>query len=869
MLLDWLKLDGGALLSWWLLILLSGVAAFPLMFRLMGGLPSRGYMLARAAGLVLIGFLYWLLNAIGLLQNTPGSILLVWVVVFAIGVGAYIAWPEREPIGPWLRAHWGMILAAEILFAVMFLGWAAVRALHPEIATTEKPMEMAFLSATRRSAELPPHDPWMAGYDISYYYFGYVIMSMLAQISGVSNGVAFTLTLPTLFSLTGLGTFGVVYDLVTAHLNARGEKPRFVQAIGTGLLSVFFITLMGNLALGLVEVPYQLGVTNSNYLSFWDLKDRQASAPACQPSDSLDPIKWATQCNWWWFSYSRIVYDRDLNGSGHEIIDEMPIMSWLIFDDHPHALALPFAVLIIGLGFNLVSRKTGLSRWEFLLYAVFVGAMIFLNSWDAVYIGFIIGAEALRRLLRNGIGRFTREDILGLLGFAVALVGAIGILYLPFFIGFRSQAGGILPNLMWPTRFTQFFLFFGAFLIIILIWLIMEIRRAGSTFNGGFALQVTGTSLLVLFLGLLGIVVFSWLRANSGDQSVVNDIILSSGGLGGAVTSLFERRIGWGLLTELVLLFMLYLVIGRLFVAHPVTEEGAPARTREVVNYSPATGFVLLLVAAAAVLALAPDFVYLKDGFGNRMNTVFKLYYQAWTMWSIAGGFAAWSILLQPEKRPTLSIVKPLFAAALTVIIIIGLIYPVYGVVARAWVEGGHAFGGDVAMSLDGSQTLAQGADDYNVIQCLSTQATSDKDVVLEATKHGLAYAPSWGRVSALSGIPTLTGWDNHEGQWRGPSFDSAVSSDINGKPAQNRIDVTAQIYNAISWDNLGPLIKQYGITYIYVGPTERSNFDPSGLDKFTALTPVCKSGQDGNGNPMVAVYSVSSIAALNEKPGS
>src|SRR5258708_25946123 len=82
-------------------------------------------------------------------------------------------------------------------------------------------MEMAFLSGIRRSATFPPHDPWMSGYAISYYHFGYIIMGMLGNMSGVSNGVAFNLALPLLFALTGTGAFGIAYDLVVSHLQSR------------------------------------------------------------------------------------------------------------------------------------------------------------------------------------------------------------------------------------------------------------------------------------------------------------------------------------------------------------------------------------------------------------------------------------------------------------------------------------------------------------------------------------------------------------------------------------------------------------------------------------------------------------------------
>jgi hypothetical protein len=38
------------------------------------------------------------------------------------------------------------------------------------------------------------------------------------------------------------------------------------------------------------------------------------------------------------------------------------------------------------------------------------------------------------------------------------------LLYLPFYVGFQSQAGGILPNFINPTRLPHFFVMFGPLL---------------------------------------------------------------------------------------------------------------------------------------------------------------------------------------------------------------------------------------------------------------------------------------------------------------------------------------------------------------------------------------------------------------------
>jgi len=100
-----------------------------------------------------------------------------------------------------------------VLFLVAFAAWAVVRAANPEAVGTEKPMELAFINAILRSPNFPPHDPWLSGYAISYYYFGYVIIAMLAKFTGTAGGIAFNLGISLIFALSACGAFGLVYNL--------------------------------------------------------------------------------------------------------------------------------------------------------------------------------------------------------------------------------------------------------------------------------------------------------------------------------------------------------------------------------------------------------------------------------------------------------------------------------------------------------------------------------------------------------------------------------------------------------------------------------------------------------------------------------
>ena len=61
--------------------------------------------------------------------------------------------------------------------------------------------------------------------------------------------------------------------------------------------------------------------------------------------------------------------------------------------------------------------------------------------------------------------------------------------------------------------------------------------------------------------------------------------------------------------------------------------------------------FALLLAFTGLLLILGCELVFIRDHFGNRMNTVFKLYYQAWMLLALAGAYAV-PFLVARARRP-------------------------------------------------------------------------------------------------------------------------------------------------------------------------------------------------------------------------
>jgi uncharacterized membrane protein len=73
-------------LQWYLIVVVVGLLAFPLSFRVLSRLPDRGWSISKPFGLLFVGYIFWILTTLQINQNSIGGILVGLVVLAASSV---------------------------------------------------------------------------------------------------------------------------------------------------------------------------------------------------------------------------------------------------------------------------------------------------------------------------------------------------------------------------------------------------------------------------------------------------------------------------------------------------------------------------------------------------------------------------------------------------------------------------------------------------------------------------------------------------------------------------------------------------------------------------------------------------------------
>ena len=830
---------------WWFVVQVVGLASFPLAFAFFRFLPDRGYAFTKPLGLVLMTYVLWVGASAGIVPNSRASLILILAGIALTSL--VLAVRRRDELRAFVRDRWHYILSVEVLFALALVVAISLRSYVAEINWMEKPMDFAFLNAILRADSFPPDDPWLSGHTIPMYIFGHHIVAALTKLTGLSSSITFNLGVALMAALAAVGVFGLVYNLLITRVRAR-------TAVLFGLVGVGLLLVLANME-GVFELFRRHQIGSPTFYGLLDINGLDGPVDCEQNPFNCNewyPTEWFSS----WWRTTRIATDNDWR--------EFPFFTFLMGDLHAHLLSIPLVLMAMGIALNMLrwpgalagaawggvpermrsaarrlaeatgesdtpgpsrlppaftyataaTLNLGASTWEgmafwiahplrFLAAGILVGALGYTNLWDLPTLFLLIVAMAAVRNYLNE-GHLTAAVVGQTIGFAVPLIGLAILLYAPFYADFHpaGSGGGVLPlevnGGLGPaegiaTRPHHFLYFWATILWLTASFFIVALgpwreRRS-----------ILGWALLPALVPF-GLWVFL-VTAHEGPLGFVEEA---------------TARGGWW--------FTLAFLVAAVTVAALAFGRFLNARARENENRQSML-FALAVGGTAILLLLGTDLYWVNDPTGFRANTVFRLNYQSWILFSISGAFGLHYILSRWKLRETPLLTHRFVWVVITLVLIgAGLVYPVTTSMNRT-------YGFRVNPELDGLAFLTRTQpDEHEAVRWLS-ENVEGSPVILEAV--GSDYL-AFGRVSSRTGIPTVLGWPEHEWRWRG-SWEPQGGERTSGGgwcPSVRCVDIE-QAYRTTSAEEARAILETYDVEYVYVGSLERDSYGEAGMAKF------------------------------------
>jgi YYY domain-containing protein len=681
----------------------AGLVGVPLAARAFGRLPGSGIGFARMLAWLVLAWLTWFLAALGLPNGTPLALVCAAIVVAGAGY-IYRREPAESAPDPFRRR---LFIATEGLFLVTFVLAVLVGSFGADVAPpTEKPMDMMLVNSTLASSDIPPADPWLAGFGVNYYYLGHYMAGLATRLAAIEPSAGYNMSLAVIFALMVTTAFAAAATLAEA---GRRQGLAIRRPLAAGAWCVVLLAFMAS----------------------WN-----GGWKALHPGGP-----WA---HFDWFGPSRVV---------PTWINEWPFFSWTVGDLHAHFIAVPLTLLalafIIQVGIGGPPRlrsRTGV--WETFATALAIGWLYGVNSWSWPVMVALLVLTMLIWVTSPEATAHRRNALLWTGG--VIVLGIV--LILPFIIDFDPSAKGFAF-----TRKAQrdsFGPFVKHHLAIEgpLLWLLVAPFAA--------ALLALRHRLRVAAWGLAGMAFVLPLLAQSKLAGAGLALVLVAAALaaGAARHRTTAERVLWAL-----------------------------------------AGMGLACIFGEEVGVVKDEFY---GGPYERMNTIFKIGYQAWLLLAVFGGVA----LAAARQWVPRTVPRAVWTAIATVVVAISCAYVVVGTYARknAFKDGPR---------VDGRRWLLKTAPgDVEAIDYIRAHLPGDA-VILEAVGDDYSGFGNT-RISTFTGRPTILGWQGHEFQW-------SRDSDMLGR---RRADVQT-MYTSPDAARVRRLLGRYEVSYAVVGPLEKTTY--------------------------------------------
>ncbi len=820
-----------SIVFWYLLIQLLAMMMMPLNMVIFKNLKDKGYGLAKIAGLFFFAWINWLLVSMNVWNFYQMNLWILLAILF--GVSAFFSIKNRPEITAFTKSNRGYIIAAESIFLAAYLLFIIVKLWAPDIHNVAghgyngggEPMGLAYLSAIYNDVKFPPHDPWMSGFTLNYYYWGQLILATASKLLGYLPKVTYNLSLAILFALCFISAFSLAY-------NMTGKK-RY------GVLAGFLLACAGNF----------------HTLVF--IIDKMINSPDIR--GFLGGV----------FSFQFIWDPTRIYPS--PVITELPFFSYLYGDLHAHNIVIPVTVLAIALIYNVMKspnkelslyKNLGSTPAEIALtsaaLSVTVGSMLAINTWNfppvVITFGLALGMLAFMLYRENSkqvMKMKTPVKLKTLGGFGADIAATMAVIlavawaaFVFFHLNFHSPYKAALGHVTRPEQAGVFVVFeyFSIFFIIISAWMFQSWASGFETF-----LKKTGLSKIRNFNSRK-----TGKMITKGIDRIFDNPPLFLRFLSGLIVAALFILL---LFIQTAFAFLFVMIVTCVWMLFK-------AKSRE-------EALALVLVFVSLCIVVGTELFYIADG---RMNTVFKFYMVAWTLLALSvpylaymfmetfkkqlklkkfdgliaagsaiaflviqgvlafvdnrtgNGFARVFFIMAVFAAPLLFVIlrdrvgKAVLAGAFIYLLVPAVLYPVLGSLTKMSI---CSSGFSQAPRIDGTKYMSRMEQrpgstrdfdkyDYDSIEWINKNF-KQIEPILEAPGENMYSGVS--RISIFTGMPTLIGWGYQVSQQ-------------SGRDTNTRNINANYIYGQSTVEEALNVLKTYNIKYVYMGTIERSMYN-------------------------------------------
>lgn len=438
--------------QWWFVLVGIGIGFYPLAALLFRKFSDKGYFFGKVLGIVISGWLVWVLSSIHLVKFTRVNCygILIFCAILNYVLAIIYCKKKKIALGEFFGLTDGSAVPAkalwyEVLFFALFAVLTYIKCFNPDANGTERFMDYGFMTSMMKSDYMPPEDFWFSGTSLNYYYLGQYFATYLTKLSGITVNYGYNLALMMTASLCMVLTYSLVSRIFEVYLVERAEEYKLLRK-RTVASSHFLRQVICRVA-GIIS---GLAVTFSSSCHYW------VYAKLVPIAREIMGLGEGT--SYWFPDATRYIgYQRE--NTGDKTIHEFPSYSFVLGDLHAHVTNIIFVLTLLAVlfawllyrrermkkatagVFENIDYKAEMLQPHIIMLSFFIGIFQMTNYWDFPIYFVVCGAVIL---VSNAIicGFSKKTFVLTALHAAEFIVIAVVTSFM-FTIRFDSMAGGI------------------------------------------------------------------------------------------------------------------------------------------------------------------------------------------------------------------------------------------------------------------------------------------------------------------------------------------------------------------------------------------------------------------------------------------